>query len=341
MNAVMNIQEDVDLRRYNTFHVAARARYFADVTTTEQLRATLAWAAERALPFMLIGQGSNILFRQDYPGLILELNIKGIRVVEETAAHVDVEVQCGEIWHDFVQYALRQGWYGLENLSLIPGTVGAAPVQNIGAYGVEVKDTLLTLDALHIASGEMRTFTNAACGFGYRDSAFKRELRDQYIICRVVFRLHKQPRLNLSYPALQEALRGTPHRLLSPELVSATVCQIRSSKLPDHHKLGNAGSFFWNPKITPVEFARLRAAFPTLVGYSDDGLVKVPAAWLIEKAGWKGYREGDVGVHREHALVLVNYGKATGAQLVHLSEKIQESVQSIFGIVLQPEVRII
>jgi UDP-N-acetylmuramate dehydrogenase len=337
----MNIQENVDLHRYNTFHVAARARYFADITSHEQLRKVLAWVRERAMPFMLIGQGSNILFKQDYPGIVLELNIKGIHVVDEDAAHADVEVQCGEVWHDFVQHALRQGWYGLENLSLIPGTVGAAPVQNIGAYGVEVKDTIVALEALHIASGELRRFTNAECGFSYRDSVFKQGLKDQYIICSVVFRLHKQPRLNLSYPALQAALRDIPQRLISPELVSATVCNIRSSKLPDHHKLGNAGSFFWNPKVTQDEFKRLSATFPGIVGYPDESMVKIPAAWLIEKAGWKGYREGDVGVHREHALVLVNYGKATGEQLVHLSEKIQESVQSIFGILLQPEVRII
>ncbi len=341
MNSTMNIQENVDLHRYNTFHVAAHARYFSDITTLGQLRAVLAWVREQGMPFMLIGQGSNILFKQDFPGMIMELNIKGIRVVGETPAYADVDVQCGEVWHDFVQHALRQGWYGLENLSLIPGTVGAAPVQNIGAYGVEVKDTLLTLDALHIASGTMRTFTNTECGFSYRDSVFKREMKDQYVICSVVFRLHKQPRMNLDYPALQAALRDMPQKLISPELVSATVCNIRSSKLPDHHKLGNAGSFFWNPKVTQAEFTRLRAAFPGIIGYPDDGLVKVPAAWLIEKAGWKGYREGDVGVHRDHALVLVNYGKATGAQLVHLSEKIPESVQSIFGIRLQPEVRII
>ena len=338
---MMNIQENVDLHRYNTFHVAARARYFADITSLDQLRAVLEWVRDRQVPYMLIGQGSNILFKQDYPGLIMELNIKGIDVVADSATHVDVRVQCGEVWHDFVQHALRQSWYGLENLSLIPGTIGAAPVQNIGAYGVEVKDTVLELDALEIATGAMRTFTNAECGFAYRDSIFKRTLKDRYVICSVVFRLHRQPRVNLTYPALQAALREIPLKLISPELISATVCQIRSSKLPDHHKLGNAGSFFWNPKVTPAEFARLQAAYPGIVGYPDGDMVKVPAAWLIEKAGWKGYREGDVGVHRDHALVLVNHGTATGAQLVHLSEKIQESVQSIFGILLQPEVRII
>jgi UDP-N-acetylmuramate dehydrogenase len=339
--ALLNIQENVDLRKYNTFHVSAVARYFADVTTAAQLREALTWVNARQVPYMLIGQGSNLLFKQDYPGLIIELNIKGIRLLAETHEFADVEAQCGEVWHNFVQHALRQGWYGIENLSLIPGTVGAAPVQNIGAYGVEVKDTLLSLEALHIASGELRTFTNADCGFGYRDSIFKRELKDQFVICSVVFRLHKQPRVNITYPALQAALRDIPSTLITPELVSAKVCEIRSGKLPDHHKLGNAGSFFWNPLVSHVEFAKLRAIFPGIVGYPDGDRVKVPAAWLIEKAGWKGYRDGDVGVHREHALVLVNYGTATGAQLVRLSEKIQESVQSVFGIRLQPEVRII
>jgi UDP-N-acetylmuramate dehydrogenase len=337
----MNILENVDLRKYNTFHVSAQARYFADITTLDELRETIAWVTGRQLPYMLIGQGSNILFKQDYPGLVVELNIKGVRLVDETAAHVVVEALCGEVWHDFVQYTLKQQWYGLENLSLIPGTVGAAPVQNIGAYGVEVKDSLLELDALHIASGQMRTFTKADCGFGYRDSVFKRELRDQYIICAVRLRLDKQPKPNISYPALKEALREVPEELLTPERVSATVCAIRSSKLPDHHKLGNAGSFFWNPKVTQAEFDKLRQTFPAVVGYPDDEMVKVPAAWLIEQAGWKGYREGDVGVHRDHALVLVNYGKATGAQLVQLSEKIRASVQEKFGIVLYPEVRIV
>ncbi|MEY4642616.1 MAG: hypothetical protein RLZZ227_2610 [Pseudomonadota bacterium] len=339
--ALLNIQENVDLRKYNTFHVSAVARYFADVTSAAQLRETVAWVNARQMPYMLIGQGSNLLFKQDYPGLIIELNIKGIRLTAETRDHVDVEAQCGELWHNFVQHTLRQGWYGIENLSLIPGTVGAAPVQNIGAYGVEVKDTLWSLQALHMASGELRTFTNADCGFSYRDSIFKRELRDQYVICSVVFRLHKQPRVNLSYPALQAVLRGIPSTLITPQLVSAKVCEIRSGKLPDHHKLGNAGSFFWNPLVSQVEFDRLSAIFPDIVGYADGDNVKIPAAWLIEKAGWKGYRDGDVGVHREHALVLVNYGMATGAQLVQLSEKIQESVQSVFGIRLHPEVRII
>jgi UDP-N-acetylmuramate dehydrogenase len=341
MSPGLNIQEDVDLRGYNTFHVSAKARWFVRITTLEHLQAVVAWARREQVQFMMIGQGSNLLFRQDYAGLIMELNIKGIRVAAAAPDHVDIEAQCGEIWHDFVQYCLLHGYYGLENLSLIPGTVGAAPVQNIGAYGVEIKDVLVALSALEIATGRMRTFTRAECGFGYRDSVFKRELKDQYIICSVMLRLQRQPHLVIDYPALKDALRDMPAILITPELVSATVCRIRSSKLPDHQHLGNAGSFFWNPKVSREEFVRLQGSFPGIVGYPDGDLVKIPAAWLIEKAGWKGYREGDVGVHREHALVLVNYGKATGAQLVSLSERIQESVRTTFGIQLQPEVRIV
>lgn len=338
----MTIQENFDLRHFNTFHVSARARYFAEITSLAHLQEVLDWARQRkGLPYMLIGQGSNLLFKQDYPGLILELNIKGITVRAETAEYTDVQAMCGEIWHDFVQYCLAQGWHGLENLALIPGTVGAAPVQNIGAYGVEARDTLLSLQALDIATNRMHTFSNADCEFAYRDSVFKRRLKDQFIICSVVFRLAKQPHLNLSYPALRAALKDVPPDQLTPTLVSATVCKIRSSKLPDHLTLGNAGSFFWNPHVPPARFAELQARFPDIVGYADDAGVKLPAAWLIEKAGWKGYREGDVGVHREHALVLINYGTATGAQLVALSEKIQAAVLEMFGIALTPEVRIV
>lgn len=337
----MNIRENFDLRHFNTFHVSAKARWFVAVTTLAELEQALEWMHARSVPFMLIGQGSNILFKADYQGLIIELDIKGVTVQGETDDTVAVEAMCGEVWHDFVQYTLAKGWYGLENLSLIPGTVGAAPVQNIGAYGVEARDHLLELRALEIATGRYHTFSNAECEFGYRDSVFKQRLKDRFIICSVTFLLHRNARLNLTYPALQMALRATPDEQLTPQLVSATVCRIRSSKLPDHAKLGNAGSFFWNPKLPRAAFQALKARFPDLVAYPEGDEVKIPAAWLIEKAGWKGYREGDVGVHRDHALVLVNHGNAHGSELVALSEKIQASVLDQFGIELWPEVRIV
>jgi UDP-N-acetylmuramate dehydrogenase len=337
----MNICEDFDLRHFNTFHVSARARWFIAVGTLQELEQALAWVRVQAVPFMLIGQGSNILFKTDYPGLIIELDIKGITLQAETADTVDVRAMCGEIWHDFVLHTLAQGWFGLENLSLIPGTVGAAPVQNIGAYGAEAKDSVLELHALEVATGSYRSFSKAECEFGYRDSIFKQRLKDRFIICSVTFRLHKTAQLNLSYPALQMALREVPDQDLTPQLVSATVCRIRSSKLPDHATLGNAGSFFWNPKLPRADFQTLKARFPELIGYPEGDEMKIPAAWLIEQAGWKGYREGEVGVHCDHALVLVNHGKAHGSELVALSQKIQASVLERFGIQLWPEVRIV
>ena len=335
------IQEHADLRHLNTFHVSAKARYLVSITATQQLQAVLQWQRQHAIPFMLIGQGSNILFKADYPGLIIELHSKGIEIIDDTANHVDVEVQAGEIWHDFVTYSLRQQWFGLENLSLIPGTIGAAPVQNIGAYGVEVKDRLLHLDALEIATGQIRRFSNSDCQFGYRQSFFKQEGKDRFIICAVTFRLTRKPELKLDYPALKSALAAVSSDRVSPQLVSDTVCAIRRSKLPDPGVLGNAGSFFWNPHVSKERYGELQLQFPQIPGYADNDGVKIPAAWLIEQAGWKGYREGDVGVHKDHALVLVNYGAATGAQLVALSEKIQASVFARFAVQLWPEVRIV
>jgi UDP-N-acetylmuramate dehydrogenase len=335
------IRHDVDLRHLNTFHVGARARYFVTITDVNQLQWVLQWQQQQQVPFMLIGQGSNILFKSDYPGLVIELHHRGVEVVAETADHVDVRVQAGEVWHEFVMHSLKQHWYGLENLSLIPGTVGAAPVQNIGAYGVEVKDTLLSLEALELATGELRHFANADCRFSYRESYFKQEGKDRFIICAATFRLLRHPNLKIEYPALKSALAALRPEQLTPQLVSDTVCAIRRSKLPDPGVLGNAGSFFWNPHVEQQQFTRLQEQHPGMPGYADHDGIKIPAAWLIERAGWKGYREGDVGVHKDHALVLVNYGKATGAELVALSQKIQASVLDKFAIQLWPEVRIV
>lgn len=337
----VRIEQDVELRHLNTFHVGARAKFLATITEVEELRSVLQWQQQQQVPFMLIGQGSNILFKADYPGLIIELHTRGVEVVSETDTYIDVKVQAGEIWHDFVLHSLQQGWYGLENLSLIPGTVGAAPVQNIGAYGTEVKDSLLELDALELASGQLRRFDNADCQFNYRQSYFKQEGKDRFIICAVTFRLSRKSQPKIQYPALKAALAAVKPEHLTPQLVSDTVCAIRRSKLPDPGVIGNAGSFFWNPHIDQQQFLRLQQRYPELPGYADQDGVKIPAAWLIERAGWKGYREGDVGVHKDHALVLVNYGNATGAELVALSEKIQASVLDKFAIQLWPEVRIV
>ncbi|MEX2367462.1 MAG: UDP-N-acetylmuramate dehydrogenase [Pseudohongiellaceae bacterium] len=337
----MEILEHFDLKNFNTFHVSAFARYFADVTEIEHLQQALDFCRDKDIPFMLIGQGSNLLFREDYPGLVIEMDIKGIDVLNRTDNEVDIRAMCGENWHQFVLYCLDHHYYGLENLSLIPGTIGAAPVQNIGAYGVEVSEYLLELEALEIATGELVTFRNEQCSFTYRGSIFKGAKRDQYIICHVTFRLKLKPDVNISYSSLNKALQHVPAEQISPRMVSETVCAIRSAKMPDHQSLGNAGSFFWNPVLDKADFEALQEQFPDIVGYPEQEGIKVPAAWLIEKAGWKGYRTGDVGVHKEHALVLVNYGKASGAQLYDLSVQIQASVKKMFGIELSPEVRII
>jgi len=337
----MELLENFNLKNFNTFHVSAHASYFVNVPDLACLRDALAFARARGLPFMLIGQGSNILFRQDYPGLIIEMNIRGRKLLGEDDTHWYVKASCGENWHAFVQWCLENGYYGLENLSHIPGTVGAAPVQNIGAYGVEMKDVMLSLEALEIATGELVTFSNADCGFAYRHSVFKGDKRDQYIIYSVTFALHKQAVVNIGYASLAKALEGTPEADITPELVGITVTEIRRSKLPSPSRLGNAGSFFWNPVVPRRQFDTLKLEHPGIVGYPDGEQVKLAAAWLIEQAGWKGFREGDVGVHSQHALVLVNHGHATGAELVDLSERIQRSVKEKFGIHLMPEVRII
>ncbi|MGA1742162.1 MAG: UDP-N-acetylmuramate dehydrogenase [Pseudohongiellaceae bacterium] len=337
----MLVQENINLKKFNTFHVSAYARYFADIKNTDDLLEALNFARQHELPFMIIGQGSNLLFKEDYAGLIIELNIKGIGLVGEDEDHYLVKACCGEIWHDFVQYCLQARYYGLENLSLIPGTVGAAPVQNIGAYGVELSGFLHELDALEIASGEVQTFSKEDCRLSYRQSIFKTELKNRYVITSVTFKLLKQAQINLTYPALQEALKDQAKDQITPQLISDAVCRIRRSKLPDPGQLGNAGSFFWNPVVSDEEYQRLKTSHADIVAYPYQGQHKLAAAWLIDQAGWKGYREGDVGVHKEHALVLVNYGAASGAELYELSTRIQASVKDMFGIELQPEVRII
>jgi len=338
---MMEVLEHFNLQHFNTFHVSAHARYFINITDTHCLRDALVFAKKKNLPYMMIGQGSNLLFREDYPGVILEMSIHGKRILEESGDTILVEAKSGENWHAFVQWSLDNQCYGLENLSLIPGTIGAAPVQNIGAYGVELCDVFESLEALEIETGETRTFNKSECQFSYRHSIFKGELKDQFIITSVIFRLSSKPNINIEYAALSNALSDTPSKEITPELVSKTVCDIRRSKLPSPSKIGNAGSFFWNPSVPTEKFESLKTAYPDIIGYPEKDNVKLAAAWLIEKAGWKGYREGDVGVHEEHALVLVNHGHATGADLVGLSERIQASVYDKFGVRLTPEVRIV
>ena len=325
----------------NTLRLPSSARWYVALEDIAQLPALLADPAVTGAPLTVLGEGSNVVLQTDLPGLVLHPQMHGMQIIEWQGSRALVECQAGESWDALVQWTLQQGLAGLENLSLIPGSVGAAPFQNIGAYGVEIAEFLQELEALEISSGKLQTFTAAQCRLAYRHSIFKAELKDRFIITRVTFKLLKKPRLNLNYPALQASLKNTDPEQLTPQRVSEAVCTIRRSKLPDPGEIGNAGSFFWNPIVPAEELARLQKVYPDIIAYPYQNQYKLAAAWLIDKAGWKGYREGDVGVHKDHALVLVNYGAASGAELFNLSERIQRSVTEKFGIELQPEVRII
>lgn len=338
----MEIFHDFNLKPFNTFHVAARTARLARFRSVEELRALLASPELESLPRLVLGGGSNVLFTKDWPGVVLLNEIGGTELLLETDEAVIVRAGAGMVWHDFVGHCVDQGWGGIENLSLIPGRVGAAPMQNIGAYGVEIKDAFHHLEALRISDGEVVRFDTAACRFGYRESFFKREGKGQYIILSVAFQLAKHPQLHTHYGSIKAELdkRGVDKPTIRE--VSEAVIAIRSSKLPNTDVLGNAGSFFKNP-VVPAEVAqRIKSAFPDLSSYpAGEGQVKLAAGWLIEKAGWKGFREGNIGVHKDQALVLVNYGGSTGKAIYDLSTRVLESVKEKFGVELEREVNII
>lgn len=340
--ANIDIQENYPLKSLNTFGLNVKARYFVAVHSVEELRTVLADSVYGRLPRLVLGGGSNLLFTKDFEGIIIKMSIKGIEKVKEDNEHVWLKVGAGENWHQFVLYCIEHDYAGLENLSLIPGTVGAAPMQNIGAYGVEIKDVFEVLEAVKIEDGTIRAFTNQECQFGYRHSIFKQEVKDQYIIVSATFRLNKKPIFNTSYGAIQDTLEKFGVTTLSIKVISDAVIHIRQSKLPDPAKIGNAGSFFKNPSIEPSLYARLKGTYPTIPGYEQpDGLVKVPAGWLIEQCGWKGKTVGNAGVHANQALVLVNHGNAHGEEIRKLAEAVQASVQEKFGITLSPEVNFV
>lgn len=335
----MQLKENFSLKNYNTFGIDVRARYFAAVASVSALKEVL---AENRRPVYLLGGGSNILLTSDVVGLVIKNNISGKEVVQEDEGSVTVAIGAGENWHQFVGWCLERDYAGIENLSLIPGTVGAAPLQNIGAYGVELKEVFEKLEAVELESGEVKTFTGKECQFGYRDSIFKRELKGKFCITKVFLRLSKIPRINLSYGALRKIFAEKGIQNPSIREVSDAVIHIRRSKLPDPSELGNAGSFFKNPEIEKAQFEPLQKRFPGIVYYPlpEEDRFKIPAGWLIEKAGWKGKRIGDAGCHAKQALVLVNYGEATGLELKKLAAQISDSVEEMFGIRLDMEVNI-
>lgn len=333
----LSITQNHSLKTLNSFGVAVRAARFAEAHSEADVREALALAEQHGWPVRPIGGGSNLLLTGDQDALVLRMALLGRHVLSDDGESVLVEAEAGEPWHPFVLWTLEQGLGGLENLSLIPGTVGAAPMQNIGAYGVEIKDVFAGLTALDRQSGELREFSLADCAFGYRDSLFKHQA-GRWLILRVRFRLQRQATLRLDYGPLRQYLAEQGCAEPTPGDVSRAVCAIRSEKLPDPARLGNAGSFFKNPLIPTEQAARLSEKYPGLVVYpAPEGRAKLAAGWLIERAGWKGFRDGDAGVHDKQALVLVNHGNASGSELLALAQRIQADIAARFGVALEIE----
>mgnify|MGYP003663546728 CR=1 FL=1 len=337
----MNIQENISLKSYNTFGIDVKARFFVEITGLVQLQKALELKAYPKK--FIISGGSNMLLTKDIDALVMYINLKGVTVVEEDENSVEVKVMAGENWHELVMWSLEQGYGGLENLSLIPGNVGTAPIQNIGAYGVELKDVFVSCAAMEVKTGELVEFDNEACQFGYRDSIFKNEAKDKYIITSVVLKLTKKNHvLHTGYGSIENELKnnGIVHPTIKD--ISDAVIAIRRSKLPDPKEIGNSGSFFKNPIVSKKAFDKFSKKHPEAPFYEmDDNQYKIPAGWLIEQCGLKGKRFGDAGVHERQALVLVNYGNATGKEILELAQKIQETVYKTFKIKIQSEVNII
>ncbi len=332
--------ENISLKNYNTFGIDIKADRFTIIEKEGDLLDLRPSIFDGK--WMILGGGSNVLFDGDFHGEVIWINNKGIQIVDETNQEVVIEVSAGEVWHDFVMWTIDNGYNGLENLSLIPGNVGASPMQNIGAYGVEIKDCFESLEAYSVESREFKTFNHKECAFGYRESVFKNRLKDKFIITKVKYKLKKTPSLKLSYGAIQGVLEEQGIHHPSAKDVSNAVISIRQSKLPDPKELGNAGSFFKNPIISKIEFEKIHERHPDMVFYDlDDGTVKLAAGWLIEHAGWKGKKFGDCGVHVNQALILVNYGDAKGKEIMELSASIQADVLDKFGVKLNCEVNFV
>lgn len=334
------IQSDVDLQPFNTLTIAARTKYFCAATSLEEIREALAFARERQLPILPLGGGSNIVLTDDFPGLALHLGLQGLRF-ETFDGGVRICAAAGENWHQLVMRSVDMGYGGLENLALIPGNIGAAPIQNIGAYGVELKDYFEQLTAMEIASGDLVTFTAKECEFEYRDSLFKGAARDKFLICEVVLSLPKTWSPQVDYPALQQYFTEQQQTLdtLAPALVANAIIAIRDSKLPNPVEIPNAGSFFKNPVVSQKTYQALKQRYPKLVAFPVGELWKLAAGWLIDQAGWRGYQNDGVGVHDRQALVLVNPGHRCGSRVVDLAEEIARDVAQKFGVFLEPEPR--
>lgn len=335
----MKVEQNISLKPYNSFGIDVKAAYFAEFNNeNEAVELLQEYGKYRPL---ILGGGSNILFKGNYEGIVLRNKIKGIRIVKENTTEAVIECGGGEVWNDLVNFAVSRNLGGLENLSLIPGSAGAAPIQNIGAYGVEQKDSFESLEAFLINKKTIQVFEANDCAFGYRDSIFKRTLKGNFVILKVRYRLSKFPVINTEYGAIREKLNALGITAPGIADVSKAVTEIRKSKLPDPAIIGNAGSFFKNPIVSHEMFIHLKSQYPNIPSFPAENGIKIPAAWLIETCGWKGYRKGDAGCHIHQPLVLVNYGKASGNEIYNLSEEILQSVKERFGIVLEREVNVI
>jgi UDP-N-acetylmuramate dehydrogenase len=339
----MNILENISLKPLNTFGIDSKARFFVEVKSEDELLQLLQQPSFRQHKHLILGGGSNLLFTSDFDGLVIRCCLMGIEKLDETGDHVLIKASSGENWHRFVVHCLSNDWGGVENLSLIPGTTGAAPMQNIGAYGVEIQNVIESVNGVELKSGQRQTFSNSECHFSYRESIFKQQLKEKFFISSITLRLTKgRHQLNTSYGAIQDVLREQNIDHPTIQDVSRAVISIRESKLPDPRLIGNAGSFFKNPTVSKSKADELQKAHSAIPLYPiDNQNVKIAAGWLIEQCGWKGKREGDVGVHPRQALVLVNYGEGKGADIYQLAMRISESVNEKFGVLLTTEVNII
>ena len=338
----MLLLENQSLKNLNTFRVDVKAKFFAEVFLEEELIDILLDNKFKSEKKFILGGGSNILFTKDYEGLIIKVSIPGIKIIEEDSDSVLIEAGSGGIWNDLVNYCVDRNFGGVENLALIPGTVGAAPIQNIGAYGQEIANSFVSLKGIFIESGEQKTFSKDECRFSYRSSVFKEELKNEFIITSVRLKLSKVPKPNLNYKALSDYV--LKKRISNPSIkdISNAVVEIRRSKLPDPVKIGNAGSFFKNPVMSEDLFQKLKSEHNDIASFpSESGKIKISAGWLIEKSGWKGKRIGDVGTSPDHALIICNFGNATGPEILELAMRIKEEVSNKFGIILEEEVNIL
>ena len=338
---LMKIQENYSLKKYNTFGIAAKAKYFASFSSENELTELLESDICKTEKLFILGGGSNILLTQDFNGIVLANAIEGIKVLAEDEHCTTIEVGAGEVWHDFVLWSIDKNLSGIENLALIPGLVGASPMQNIGAYGLEVKDVIIEVHFIEIESREQKIMNNTNCQFGYRDSIFKHQLKEKVVITKVIYKLSKTPLNKTTYGAIEEELKSLKLEA-SPKNIAKAVINIRNQKLPDPKVLGNSGSFFKNPIIATDQFEELKKEFTEIVGYKiSETQTKIAAGWLIDNADLKGYRKNDAGVHKNQALVLVNYGNASGKEIINLAKEIQEKIKEKYGISIEPEVNIL